>query len=539
MPTPPQTRPTIALDGTCSNEVVARPKDLLGPGETFDAYRAACHRHAFAYRTGERGFVGSEAKAPDLAMALHEAGFRVVPDARVQAVLSRAADGDRAARADVDRACSLAPVAPFPYQREDAKVLATSPCKLVAHEMRVGKTPISLLAIPFGGCALVVAPKIAKATWGNEVSRWRPDLSAVVLRPGSRHFRWPEPGEVVVTNYEGVPSRLGPPPRPVCLVLDEAHAVKNPKAARTKAVRALAHGVLARGGKCWLLTGTPLMNRQMELWNVLQTARMGDLAFGDFARFMHVAGGYRGTWGIEWGPTRKPLWPLLQKVCLRRTRKEVLPQLPPKTWEELYVDIEDAETRRMCDTLARQLEKAGVRIEDALDLTIQTASAGGISFDLIARVKAALATAKIPALMGIVEEHEEDGEPLVVFCSHRAPIEFLATRPGWRVITGTSTDRQRADAVVAFQAGDLKGLALTIRSSGVALDLTRAHREVFVDRDWNPAINAQAEDRCVGVAQRRGLVVTTLVANHPMDVRVVRVLLEKQRMIHDMIDRRA
>ena len=149
----------------------------------------------------------------------------------------------------------------------------------------------------------------------------------------------------------------------------------------------------------------------------------------------------------------------------------------------------------------------------------------------LASARAELANAKLGTLVDLVEDYESAREPLVVFSYHRAPIAEVGARKGWGLIVGGTDALERTRLVEAFQAGKLKGIAGTIGAMGVGVTLTRAASVLFLDRDYVPANNLQAEDRCCRIGQTRGVVVTVLRARHPVDERVEAILARKQRML--------
>ncbi len=116
-------------------------------------------------------------------------------------------------------------------------------------------------------------------------------------------------------------------------------------------------------------------------------------------------------------------------------------------------------------------------------------------FESFSRIRALLAQSRIPAMLEMVEEYEEAETPLLVFSAHKAPIKALENRSGWAIITGETSAEDRFDIVKRFQEGKLNGVGLTIGAGGVGLTLTRASNILFVDLDWKPSMNIQAEDR--------------------------------------------
>lgn len=428
----------------------------------------------------------------------------------------------------------------------------------------------ALVALPDGAPVLVVGPPVAKAVWRRHVADWRPDLTPVVLR-GRGSFRWPRSGEAVITAYPILPrapeeveaedaigeiaanplisreeddlfsaARGGAPSEPVpgtVLIADEAHAVKNPKAARTMRTRALAEAVLARGGRCWLLTATPMLNKPDELWAVLETAGLGQAAFGSFWRFVHGFGGWRdrrGDW--NWSEPGPAIAEGLRRVMLRRMKRDVLKDLPPKIFREVEVEI-DLATRRICDRAIEALAAAGISLAEILEAEANAASTiEGAAFEEMSAARAALAKAKIAAALDLVEEYEEAETPIVVFSAHRAPIEALAARPGWGAILGGVSEDARERVQDDFQGGRLRGVACTIRAGGVAITLTRAQGAIFVDRDYSPLVTRQAEDRIHRIGQEGSVVITRLVADHELDRRLAEIEQEKLALIDGSVD---
>ncbi len=130
-----------------------------------------------------------------------------------------------------------------------------------------------------------------------------------------------------------------------------------------------------------------------------------------------------------------------------------------------------------------------------------------------------------------VELFEEAEEPVVVFSCHKEPIEELATRPGWAIITGDTPNAQRTTIVEAFQAGRLKGIGGT-QAISEGLTITKASNMVFVDRPWTPALGSQTEDRIHRMGQESSSVlIWDLVLNHTIDRMLYRLLCHKEALI--------
>lgn len=404
-----------------------------------------------------------------------------------------------------------------------------------------GKTVQTIAALPDNAPVLVICPASIKGVWKREFKQWRPDYRVSVLSGRGAH-RWPEPGEVVVENYDILPKApekdttgkivqendlalLKGAPEDLVLVVDEVHACKGAKTRRTRAVKYLSQ----QARKTYGLTGTPLLNRQPELWQVLETVGVAEEAFTHFGRFYKIMGGFKTGYGTEWGKPKPECVPLLKRVMLRRKREEVLPDLPGKTYKTVPVEnLKRGLRARLDEALAAWQRREGLEGHDLPKLMPP--------FEELAEIRAELAAAKIPTMLDLVAEYEEQEEPLVVFSAHRAPVDVLAGRPGWARISGEETDRERTEIVSAFQEGRLKGVALTIGAGREGLTLTRASQMLFVDLAWTPAWNSQAQDRICRIGQTRGCVYTTLVARHPVDERLEELLQDKQDIINASVE---
>lgn len=536
-------------------DVVVPKLDGFVERDIFDKFRLACQSGRASYKK-ERGRNERKPEGlPELVRYLNESGFEVFADqSAAKIMLEVEKERKEAASSASERASTLDEklraqgLALYPFQKDGVKWLAPRDRALLCDEMGLGKTIQILAALPPGAPVLVVAPAVVKGVWERETRKWRPDFVVTVLQ-GRKSFRYPRPGEVVVVNYDILPGEkpegmkkprtiAAPEGCPIGLVLvgDECHAVKSNAALRTLRFRGLSKAARSRGGKVWLLTATPLLNRPPELWSVLQAAGLEKDVFSTWERFSQLFNADNSGWGIEWGEPQPEVAPLLQRAMLRRERKNVLPDLPVKVWEEYDTGKPDAVAAAAADVITDALSRKGVALEDVEELSDLLDEGEGITLGELSAARAALAKSKIPFLLELVEDFEEAGEPIVVFSAHRAPIEKLGERKGWAVIMGGVASDKRTQIEDAFQKGQLKGLAATIDAGGVGITLTRAAHCIFVDKEWTPALNAQAEDRLCRIGQTRGVVIHTLIADHPLDRRVNALLDWKAKLIAGSVE---
>jgi SWI/SNF-related matrix-associated actin-dependent regulator of chromatin subfamily A-like protein 1 len=321
-----------------------------------------------------------------------------------------------------------------------------------------------------------------------------------------------------------------------CVVIaDEAHTLKSSKTSRTARFRSLSKAARGRGGRCWLLTATPILNRAAELWALLQAMDGARETFGSFENYKRLWNAEDGRYGIEWGTPSPEVAARMKGMMLRRIKREVLTELPEKTIRTIEVNGLSPSTVKLCDQALAALESMGVDFAKAVALAAETKNMTP-AFETISRARAALATAKLAAAIELADAYEDAGEPVVMFSCTVAVAETLGKREGWAVITGATDPKVRTQIEDAFQAGNLKGVACTIKAGGVAITLTRAANSVFVDEEWTPALNEQAQDRVYRMGQSRGVVITRLVASHALDRRVAELNEQKNEIIEGAIN---
>jgi SNF2 family DNA or RNA helicase len=423
------------------------------------------------------------------------------------------------------------------YQRDGVLWLSTRRCGLLTDQMGLGKTIIALCAIPEGVGAVVVCPASLRGYWRDEVTRWRPDLTLVVLEgrgsfrpPGERHCVICSDSALVGVDYEHFGSQDW---YRLYLVADEAHAFKGERSQRTQNMDALCKVIRRYGGWTVGLTGTPLLNRPEELFTLATVFGCERLGWGSepaFKRAFEVGPdfGYGPTYGTPRPAAREGL----RRISLRRTRAEVLPELPTKSYREIPVSL-DGKTVRALDAAHREYSERLSALERSESLHDPAWAWHDKlpTFEGYAEVRAGIAQRKVYAMEEWVEAHEAEGLPVVVISCHREPVDRLDVRDGWVTVTGDVATNERTRRVDAFQAGQYRGIAGTIGPLGVGHTLTRAADLLFVDRPFTPGLIDQAEDRVCRIGQTRPVLISVLVGDHPLERRLERILERKRAMV--------
>jgi SNF2 family DNA or RNA helicase len=445
----------------------------------------------------------------------------------------------------------------YEFQRAGVEFLALHEGALLADDMGLGKTVQTLVALPKKPKVICVCPANVKYNWEDEANKWRPDLKVTVLS-GRGSFQLPEAGEIVVVNYDILPQWLLPIKKgkgpavtieqravlaETILVADEAQLVKKYKSARAKKINSLSR--LCK--RVWFLTGTPLENKPPDLFGVVTAGNMNP--FGGWDRFVGLFNGISNGYGIIWGMPKPEVPERMKRIMLRRMRPEVMKDLPPKTYQNITINNLDKGLQKRLDELLIEAVKMDwlsrgedpnskefTRLKRNLNLLADTMK-GLPDFDMFSEIRAILAEARIPAMLEIVETYEESETPLVVFSAHKKPVEELGKRDGWAFIHGNTPAKRRRDLVKSFQSGELKGLALTIKAGGIGITLTRASHALFVDLDWIPGANIQAEDRLDRIGQTADKVLIKIMrSNHPLDKHVQALIVRKMETMRKALE---
>lgn len=456
-----------------------------------------------------------------------------------------------------------------------------------------GKTAQVLCAAGPNPRIMVVAPKIMVGAmvkgkpvggWIEEVALWRPDIKKITVIKTRDEFRWPEENELIALNYELMP--ISPdelareatksaaarraalargekpedlpvkkhkiadePPEGVELVVDEAHALANPNSQRTKRFKHLKNQVLKRGGKIRGVTATPMKNNAKELYSVLDAIGAAQIAFGSFEAYAKLHD-YKPrqvsktsvVW--EFNDPSPEVAERLKRVMLRRKKRDVLTELPPLSFRRLVVDV-DREALKLCDAAMKEIEASGLDLEQAMELVDESRS-GVIDFTKISAALAALAKVKAPYALERADEFERTGTPVVFFAAHLSVVEMLGKRKGWGALVGGDKATANFDGepvsmkgpevAKCFQSGRLDNITATIQYAGVGITLTRAANAFLVEKLFNPAMNSQAIWRIERIGQENPMVVTDLVADHPLDIRMSEILEKKIELYSATVD---
>ncbi len=414
----------------------------------------------------------------------------------------------------------------------------------LADDMGLGKTVQTLAVLAArarGGPALIVAPTSVEGNWLREARSFCPGLEALTWRrtdraAGRDHFR---PGQLVVASYGLVMRDADRLARTSwhTLVLDEAQALKNSHTRTAQAVRAL------RADWRLALTGTPVENRLGDLWSLFRAVCPGLL--GTWEHFAHH---FAGPIARERDESRRDeLARLVRPFLLRRTKAEVLTELPPRTEMTLSVEL-SPEERELYDV-------ARLAAVDRLDRTENLAEADRRMHALAALTELRqlachprlvypdlqAESSKMRLFLERVEELRAGGHRALVFSQFTRHLDLVrreldARGIRYQYLDGGTTTRKRQEQVDAFQRGDAELFLISLKAGGTGLNLTAADYVIHLDPWWNPAVEDQATDRAHRMGQTRPVIVIRLVATGTVEERVLALHADKRDLVAGLLD---
>ena len=413
----------------------------------------------------------------------------------------------------------------------------------LADDMGLGKT-VQALAVMVSrapnGPALVVAPTSVCANWIDEARRFAPTLNPLEFGLGNRQemLRNLKPFDLVVCSY-GLMHQEAESLAEVhwdTVVLDEAQAIKNRDTLRSRAAMRLL------GEFRMITTATPVENHLGELWNLFHFINPGLLgsveSFSEnFARPIQVAGS---------GGARDRLKRLIGPFILRRTKSEVLDELPAKTEITLRIEMSREE---------RALYEA-VRQQAVERLDAEALEANGNHVRILAEIMklrracchpqlvmpgTEIASSKFARFSDTVAELIDNAHKALVFSqftSHLAIVRSHLDQQGisYRYLDGSTPARDRKREVDAFQSGDGSLFLISLRAGGQGLNLTAADYVIHLDPWWNPAVEDQASDRAHRIGQTRPVTVYRLVMKDTIEEKIVGLHASKRDLADSLLD---
>lgn len=411
----------------------------------------------------------------------------------------------------------------------------------LADDMGLGKTIQSLALIlsrASNGPTLVIAPTSVCMNWLDEVAKFAPTINPVLFGAGDRSRAVEDlgPFDLLVCSYGllASESELLTSVDWCTIVADEAQAFKNANTLRSKAVMKLA------GEFRMITTGTPIENHLGELWNLFNFINPGLL--GGIDHFNETF-----TRPIENGDAdaRQRLKQLISPFVLRRLKRDVLAELPPRTDIVLTVKLSKAEAA-FYEALRREAASAAASVDSEnrqrmIVLAQITRLRQAACNPSLVMPQAGIRSSKLALFGDVVSELLENGHRALVFSqfvAHLALVrDYLDEHDiSYQYLDGSTRPAERKRAVAAFQAGEADLFLISLKAGGTGLNLTAANYVIHLDPWWNPAVEDQASDRAHRIGQQRPVTVYRLVTEDTIEQKIVDLHRRKRDLADSLLE---
>ncbi len=386
--------------------------------------------------------------------------------------------------------------------------------------------------------ALVVLPTSLLTNWQKEITRFAPDLEAVVYHGSNR--KWDIKGkDVILTTYGVIRSEttVFSKEKWAIMVIDEAQNIKNPNTAQSKSVKKINAKVKIA------MSGTPVENRLTEYWSIFDFSNKGYLKTintfkSDFAYPIEVEKDQRVLRNF-----RKVTAPFI----LRRLKsdKTIIKDLPDKIEMNQYCTLTSEQTALYQNVIAKYMP-------DIESPSATTISRQGAILTLLTALKQvcnhptqfakkgdadANLSGKTQFLFNLLENILETDEKILIFTQYAQMGELLATmiKATFGINApflhgGLSRDK-RDEMVENFQTKpNTRILILSLKAGGTGLNLTAANHVVHYDLWWNPAVEAQATDRAYRIGQQRNVNVHRFISQGTMEEKIDKLIQSKKNL---------
>lgn len=418
----------------------------------------------------------------------------------------------------------------MPYQKAGVAYAGSVGRCLIADQMGLGKTVEAIASLEYRDAfpAIIVCPASLKENWKREINKWLPHRSVNILSGKGNIANV----DVNIVNYDIIGRFVEPIMhlKPMGLVLDESHYVKTSKTKRTEAVRDIAKKV-PQSGTVLLLSGTPVTNRPEELVSQLEILGMLSRFGGKWAFLKRYTNAYHNGfgWDTKGASNLNELNMKLRQNCyIRRTKDEVLKELPAKTRNVVHVEPSGkgyAEYRKAEGDLLAFLAENGYRASDTAEHLRRTTV-----------LKRLAADAKMESVIEWIDSFLESCDrKLVVFAHNVAIVDYLAGKYGNLRVSGQDSMEDRQHAVDSFQKDPkARVIVLNLQAGGVGLTLTAGSDVCFVQQGWTPGEHDQAEDRCHRIGQQNSVQAWYLIGVNTIDEDIYD-LIDAKRAVVDAV----
>jgi len=421
----------------------------------------------------------------------------------------------------------------MPFQKAGIKYCATKRNALIADEMGLGKTiqAIGLMNLHQSKKVLIISPASVKYNWENEINKWLSYDASIQVLEGKSTF---ENKNITIINYDILKNfhAIFCDMEWDMLIVDEAHMIKNHKAQRSRFIlgdydkhEKQWHVKPIQAFKKYFLTGTPIVNKPVELYPIISALGF-KIKFWDYAHRYCNAQKNRYGWDLSGASNLNELQENLRsQIMVRRLKKDVLMELPEKIRQAIVINPEN----KIIEQEKKHFEK--IRLNEM---------SWSETIGEISKLRHKTALKKVPYIIEHIKQSLENVNKIVVFAHHKDVIQKIseAFAPHQCLtITGDTAQEDRPNIVEKFQNDDNVRIIIgNIQAAGTGITLTAANTVIFAELDWVPGNMTQAEDRCHRIGQKDSVLVQHIIFKNSIDAKLSEILKHKQKIIEKALD---
>jgi SWI/SNF-related matrix-associated actin-dependent regulator 1 of chromatin subfamily A len=417
---------------------------------------------------------------------------------------------------------------PLPHQKEAIEKLVGSKRFILADDMGVGKTTATIISALETGAKkiLVVCPASLKINWQREFVNYS-DKSCFI----AEGKKFSTEHDIVIVNYDILKNfyDIKNPHDSVIgqvnfdlIILDEAHMVSNSQAARTKIINSFTK----KAKYLWLLTGTPMTNRPINYYNLLNLIE-SPVAQNWMAYAIRYCEGYqfragnRKIWNVNGASNLEELRERTSGQILRRLKEDVL-DLPDKIITPIYLKTTSKEYKDLMGEYYEWLDKE----EGSSSLTVQ--------FSKLMQIRKLIANEKVKETIEFAQNIIDQDKKVIIFTNFTETLQMIHNHFGKQSVylDGSCNKTQRQYAVDQFQENDkIKVFVGNLKAAGVGLTLTKAEAVIMNDLSFVPAEHAQAEDRAYRYGQKNNVLIYYPLFINTIEGAIYDILNNKKKII--------
>lgn len=403
---------------------------------------------------------------------------------------------------------------------------------ILADEMGLGKTiqTIAFLLSNKDKKSIVITPTALIYNWKNELEKFAPTLKVGLLHAAKSEREKIldniDNYDVILTTYTTYKNDIDKYKNinfDYCII-DEAQNIKNPDAIITKAIKNVNAKVR------FALTGTPIENNLMELWSIFDFIMPGYLY--NKSKFKSIF--------VNNDKNIIELKNLIKSFILRRTKKEVIAELPDKIEQKIIIDLEKEHKRAYKGYVNLITRKIKENNQDNITVFSYLTKLRQLCLSPELMVKNYQGkNSKLDVLINIINDSSD--EKILVFSQFTKVLEVIGKRLNeenisYSYLDGKTSAKDRVKLVEEFNTNNNKVFLISLKAGGTGLNLTSANIVVHFDPWWNPAVEDQASDRAHRIGQKNVVNVIKLIAKGTAEERVINLQETKKELIEDVIN---